>query len=185
MSSQGKAAPIYRVGRRGLFGAGLLLLARCGWQPVYATRSDGTAGPAEQGLAAISVGLMPERLGQLVRQALQTRLDRAGSGVAKLYDLTAQLGLSAETLNIEQATSIPSRLRLVGTANWSLVSRDVQRKTLASGTARVMDGFNLYDQQYFAADMQTEAVHRRIAGAIADQITLQLATWFNRHAAID
>ncbi len=166
-----------------MLGAGLLLLARCGWQPVYATRSDGMAGPAEQGLANTAVALMPARGGQLLRQALQTRLDRAGGGAAKLYDLTAQFSLAGEALNIDQNTSIPSRLRLVGTATWSLVSRDAQRKTLASGVARAMDGLNFYDQQFFAADMQSEAVQRRMAGAVADQITLQLAAWFNRHAA--
>ena len=169
--------------RRGVLGAGFLLLARCGWQPVYATRSDGMAGPAEQGLANTAVGLMPERSGQLLRQALQTRFDRAGSGAAKLYDLAAQFSVAGEAINIDQNTSIPSRLRLVGTATWSLVSRDAQRKTLASGVARAMDGLNFYDQQFFAADMQSEAVQRRMAGAVADQSTLQLAAWFNRHAA--
>jgi LPS-assembly lipoprotein len=128
---------------------------------------------------------MPERLGQLLRQALQTRFDRAGTGAAKRYDLTAQFGLSSEALNIEQNTSIPSRIRLVGTANWSLVTRDAQRKTLTSGTARAMDGFNLYDQQFFASDAQSEAVQRQLAAAVADQITLQLAAWFNRHAAAE
>lgn len=159
------------------------MLARCGWQPVYATRTDGVAGLAEQGLANTEVGLMPERSGQLLRQALQTRFDRAGSGAAKLYDLTAQFRIAGEAINIDLNTSIPSRLRLVGTANWSLVSRDAQRKTLASGVARAMDGLNFYDQQFFAADMQSEAVQRRLAGAVAEQITLQLAVWFNRHAA--
>ena len=169
--------------RRGLLAAGLLALARCGWQPVYATRSDGVAGPAEQGLASTSITLMPERSGQLLRQALQTRFDRAGSGAAKLYDLTAQFSVAGEAINIDQNTSIPSRLRFVGTASWSLVSRDAQRKTLTSGVARAMDGLNFYDQQFFAADMQSEAVQRRLAGAVADQITLQLAAWFNHHAA--
>ncbi len=142
-------------------------------------------GAAEQGLASTEVALIPERSGQLLRQSLQTRFDRAGTGAAKLYDLTANFGVSSEALNIELSTSIPSRIRLVGTSNWSLVTRDVQRKTLASGTARTMDGFNLYDQQFFATDMQSEAVQRRMAGAVADQITLQLAAWFNRHAAAE
>ncbi len=163
----------------------MLLLAGCGWQPVYGTRGDGMAGAAEQGLASTAVGLMPERSGQLLRQALQVRFDRAGTGAAKLYDLTAQFAVAGEALNIDQNTSIPSRVRLVATATWSLVTRDAQRKTLMAGTARAMDGLNLYDQQFFAADMQSEAVQRRLAVAVADQITLQLAAWFNRHAAAE
>ena len=169
--------------RRGLLGAGLLLLSRCGWQPLYAARGDGSAGPAEQGLAEVSVALIPERLGQLLRQELQIRLGRGGTGAAKRYDLAAQMGLAGELLNIQQTTSIPSRFRLIGTANWSLVSLDAKRRTLTGGTARVVDGFNLYDQQFFAADLQTDAVQRRMAAAAAEQITQQLAAWFIRNAA--
>ena len=34
-----------------------------------------------------------------------------------------------------------------------------------------MDGFNIIDEQYFAADLENEAVQRRLAEALADQIT--------------
>ena len=41
-----------------------------------------------------------------------------------------------------------------------------------------MDGINIFDTQYFAADLENEAVQRRLADALADQITLQLAAFF-------
>ena len=173
------------LNRRGLLVGSLLVLGGCGFRPVYAPRADGTAGAAEQGLAEISVGIIPERLGQILRQSLQTRFDRSGVGAAKRYDLVATIGLAGEALNIEQATSVPSRLRLVGISSWSLIAQDTRRRTLTNGTARVLDGFNLYDQQYFAMDSQNEAVQRRIAEALAEQITLQLAVWFNRKAATE
>ncbi len=186
MSSPGSRPDVILRTRRGILGAaGMALLAGCGWQPIYATRSDGTSGPAAQGLAEISVGLMPDRLGQVLRQALQTRFERAGSGVAKRYDLVASFGVAGEALYLDQTTSIPSRYRMTGLASWSLISMDARRRTLTSGSARVMDGFNIYDQQYFAMDMENEAVQQRLAGAVADQITLQLAAWFNRHPTAD
>ncbi len=165
--------------------AGAVLLGGCGFKPLYRARDDGTAGVAEQGLAEISVALIPERTGQLLRQELQTRFERGGSGVAKRYDLLVSFGIAADTLNIAQSTSIPSRLRLVGVATWSLVSQDTKRQTLASGTTRALDGLNIYDQQFFAIDMESEAVQRRLAGQVAEQMTLQLAAWFNRHAATE
>jgi hypothetical protein len=72
---------------------------------------------------------------------------------------------------------------LTGTATWTLHAHDDKRTLLTSGSARYIDGLNLFDAEYFAADLETEAVQQRIAGQIADQITIQLATWFRRRAA--
>jgi LPS-assembly lipoprotein len=52
---------------------------------------------------------------------------------------------------------------------------------LTSGTARAVDGYNVIDQQYFASDLESEAVQRRMVEAIAEQITLQVAMYFRQH----
>ena len=41
---------------------------------------------------------------------------------------------------------------------------------------------NIFDSQYFAADLETEAVPRRLADALADQIAIQLAAFFRKRA---
>ena len=46
----------------------------------------------------------------------------------------------------------------------------------------MLDGINILDNQYFAADLETETVFRRIAESCADQITLQVATFLKRRA---
>ena len=45
-------------------------LCGCGFRPMYASAGNGGMGPAEAGLAQISIGPLPERSGQLLRQAL-------------------------------------------------------------------------------------------------------------------
>ncbi len=45
-----------------------------------------------------------------------------------------------------------------------------------------MDGINIFNEQYFAADLETEAVQGRIAENIAQQIATQLAIWFRKQA---
>jgi LPS-assembly lipoprotein len=170
------------VARRGVLLAGIgVLLTGCGLHPLYQAKDGGGAGDAERGLAATSVAIIAERPGQLLREALQTRFDRAGGGVAKRYDLVVSLGIASEGLNYQQTTSSPTRLRLVATAAWSLVSLDAKRTTLATGMARTMDSFNLFNQQFFAADLESEGVQRRMMLAVADQMTLQLASWFSLH----
>jgi LPS-assembly lipoprotein len=171
-----------RISLRGIRFAVLLLLAGCGFHPMYAPAAGGGTGPAETGLAEITIGPLYERSGQVLRQALQERFERAGAGLPRRYDLTVAYAVSGEGLGIEEDSSI-TRLRLYSTASWTLAAQDPQHTTLASGTARTLDGFNVLDEQIFAADMETESVEARMAEAIADQITLQLAAWFNKHAS--
>jgi LPS-assembly lipoprotein len=158
------------------------LLAACGFQPVYAPAAAGGEAPAATGLAEINVGLIPERAGQELRLALQERFERAGSGVARRYDLTVSFGIGAEALGIQPDTS-NTYIRLIGTANYRLTGQDPSRTTLTSGVARSVEGYNVFDQQFFAADQENDAIIKRIAEAVADQIALQLAVYFKKRAA--
>jgi LPS-assembly lipoprotein len=159
-----------------LLGLGISL-SGCGFRPLYAPQPDLPDGAQNQ-LGKIRVALIPERSGQLVRQELQARLDH-GDALAKRYELSVSFSLAADIVGIQQDTSF-TRLRYVGTANWTLKSLDPSQAVVTSGLARALDGINVLDQQYFAADMEGEAAQRRIASAVADQITLQLASYFAR-----
>lgn len=158
------------------------ILTACGFRPVYGPMGSDKDAQAATALAEISVAIIPERTGQLLRLALQERFERAGLAAAHLYDLSVAFSIASEPLGIEQ-NSTATYARLVGTATYTLVSQDPGRATVTSGSARAVDGFNLYDQQYFAADQETDAVERRMAQAVADQIALQLASFFAKRSA--
>ena len=157
-------------------------LSGCGFQPVYMPTASGKAGVAQRELAAIQVDIIPDRPGQLLRQALQDRLEMGSSGVARRYELSVAFGISGEGIAIEQNTTV-TRLRMIGTATWTLVAQDPGRTRLTSGSAKSVDAINIFDAQYFAADLENETAQRRLAEALADQITLQLATFFRRQEA--
>jgi LPS-assembly lipoprotein len=157
-------------------------LSGCGFQPVYMPAASGAAGAAQRELAAIQVALIPDRPGQLLRQALQDRLEMGASGVARRYDLTVAYWIAGEGIAV-QSNNTTTRLRAIGNANWTLVAEDPGRTKLTSGFAKSVDAFNIIDEQYFAADLENEALQRRIAAAIADQITMQIAIYFRRRAA--
>jgi LPS-assembly lipoprotein len=159
-----------------------LTVSGCGFQPVYMPTASGRAGAAERDLAAIQVALIPERPGQLLRQALQSRLEGSGAGVQRRYDLTVAFGITGEGIAIQPDSTV-TRIREIGSANWTLVAQDPGRTKLASGTARSVDAINIMDTQYFAADLENETLQRRLAEALADQITLQLATFFRKRAS--
>lgn len=169
------------LARRGVLG-GLLALGGCGFRPLYAPDAGNTPGPASRGLASVYVPVMPERSGQLLRQALQQRLEGTGEGVAKQYELIANFGLTPEGVGILRDSSV-TRTRLTGTADWYLRDLTPERKVVAQGTSRVLDGFNIANQQFFAATLDAETATRRIASSLADQIVIQVAAYFQKQAA--
>jgi LPS-assembly lipoprotein len=157
-------------------------LPACGFQPVYMPTASGSAGVAARELAAIYVEIIPDRPGQLLRQALQRRFEGAGDSVARRYSLAAYFGIVGEGIAVQPDT-IATRIRLTGIASWNLLAQDPGRTRLTGGSARAIDGLNLFSAQYFAADLENEALTRRIAEAVADQIATQLAIYFRQQAA--
>jgi LPS-assembly lipoprotein len=157
----------------------LLALPGCGFHPLYASGGAGS-GPAQGGLGLISVAIIPERSGQLLRQALQARFDHGDAPPAKRFDLAVAFSFSPEGLAIQNDSTV-TRMRFIGQATWTLLTRDAARGTVTSGRARAVDGLNTFDQQYFAQDLESETVLRRVTEEVANQITVQIATYFDQH----
>ena len=165
------------LGRRAVLLGGGAALAGCGFRPLYAPAGSGLADPASADMAAIFVPPFAERSGQLLRQALQQRFEGAGTGTAKKYELTAFISISSDAIAIQRDSS-SSRVRLVGSAPWMLRELSLERPVLTQGSSRVLDGYNIINQQYFAADLENETATRRVASALADQIALQVGSFF-------
>jgi LPS-assembly lipoprotein len=169
--------------RRGFLAIGAgAVLSGCGFQPVYMPTASGKAGVAQRELAAIHVNLMADRPGQEMRQALQDRLQMGSDGVAQRYDLTVSYGVGGEGIAV-LANTDTTRIRFTGSASWTLTAQDPGRTKLSSGYAKAVDALNIFDGQYFASDLETEAVDKRLAETLADQITIQLAAYFRKRAA--
>ncbi len=168
--------------RRLLRLSALLPLAGCGFQPVYMPTASGKAGPASRELAAIAVSTIPERQGQLLRQALQDRFADDSGTTPLQYDLSVSFSVSNDQIAI-QSDDIATRARVIGSATFTLMSRTSPPKRVTGGSARSVDAYNYIDTQFFAADMENTAVTKRVAEAVADQIAIQLAAFFRKQAA--
>lgn len=170
-------------GRRRILGSliGAAAVSGCGFHPVYLPDAQAGGGAAQDDLAAIAVAIIPNRPGQLLRQALQARFERGGAAPARRYDLYVAYGISQQGVGIEPDSSV-TRTRIIGNASWNLLAQDTARSALTSGTARSVDGVDVVNEQFFASDINVEAAQKRVAETIADQITLQLAAYFQRKA---
>ena len=175
----GRGHPERAVTRRatlllGLGGA----LGGCGFQPVYGPKSAGGVAPSAD-LRTIDVRPIYERPGQILREALLGDLG-IEPGTPRHFDLAVNFWITGEALAILDFTQ-PTRMRMVANANWTLFDHDPKQTKLTEGSERLMDGFDIFDSQYFAVDLDNEAVQRRLATAMAERITLRLAMWFHQH----
>ena len=150
-------------------------VAGCGFHPVY-----GAGQPGRGALAAVYVNIIPNRSGQLLRQALQARLDGESGDVPKRYVLAVYYGESVQALGV-QADNSTTRNRDIGNATWILHAADNPAVKLAGGSVRSVDGYNIIDEQFFYQDLEEDATQRRLAQALADQIVLAMGVYFDKH----
>ena len=167
-------------GRSAPFALLLLTMSSCGFTPLY-------GGGADQGvvrpLGQVTVAIIADRSGQILRDELRERLERSsGEGEASRYDLNVALSLGESDIAVDQQ-SASTRGRENGVASWTLKAQDAAHTVLAAGSAHALDGFDIINQQFFAADMSREQAIRRVDQALADQITQQLAVYFKQHRA--
>jgi len=94
------------LGRRWLCLGAAAALGGCGFQPVYMPTASGKTGAAARGLQTVYVGTIPDRPGQVLRQALQDRLG-SDSGVPSQYDLQVGFSIPGEALRTCPTPSPP------------------------------------------------------------------------------
>ncbi len=154
---------------------GGLGLGACGFRPLNARGGrPGTDGAAASELAAVRVGVIPDRNGQLLRRDIQDGLASGGAGTAARYDLKVALQIGADPQGFRR-DGTPSRIRLNVVAPWSLYTMAVPPVLVAGGTERAFDAFNLPDNQFFAADASQDAAQRRLVRRIADDVVEKVA----------
>ena len=162
--------------------AGLLALgaAGCGFRPIHGGgAAAGADADVAADMAATRIALIPDRFGQYMRRALQQRLGQgSGEAVAARWELLVGPSVSGEATGI-QRDGAATRVRIIATANWTLL-RLTPRETVANGFERTLDAYNIQGVQYFAADASREAMERRLAEQLADEVVLRVAMQFRR-----
>ncbi|RVT96652.1 hypothetical protein EOD42_09540 [Rhodovarius crocodyli] len=165
--------------RRTLLLASPLLLAGCGFRPLYrpGNMPSGEALSAE--LAAVQVARIGERQGQLLRRALMARLEDTRPGTAPRYELRVGVRNDSDVQGYRTDGAI-TRIRVTVSADFVLMTLGTEQEEILRGTARKFDAFNLPDLQFFAADISREAMERRLMEDVAEDIARRLALEFRR-----
>ena len=165
--------------RRALLGwvpaAGLALaasgMAGCGYRPLYGRH--GTDSPAvHESLAEISVGIIPNREGQILRNELIARLTPAGRPSQPRYRLSVSLTEAREDLGLTAIDTI-TRTNLILRAEFVLIEVDSEALITRDRTSATA-GFEVLGDELVNLVSETDARNRALV-LLAEEIRTQLA----------
>lgn len=159
---------------------GFLLLAACGFQPVY---KDGPSVQHEayhsvrSALSSITVDIIPNREGQAVRNYLIDTLYTQGTPLNPQYRLKiSPIKEHIVEIGIDRDDEA-SRAQLRQETNMTLF--DASNKAILSRTIRATTGYNILAGQ-FTTFVTEEDARRQAQKILADNITTQLELYFNQ-----
>jgi len=155
--------------------ASLSTLAGCGFKPVYGVHSAGKSPSAVQQFAAIEIPVMPNRLGQEMRNMLIDSLHSHGADTDYRYRLDVGIAEAVVNLGLQQnSTSTRGQVRL--TVKYALIDNS-NGKVVLKETLRTSTGYNILINQFSSVLSQDDAETQGLQ-QIADDMTLHLAMYF-------
>lgn len=147
----------------------VFLLAGCGLRPIY---GGGATGVVAQGLSGIAIDPIPERVGQLVRNDLETQFRPGGTTTHRLI---VKLEESLEEFGIRGDESV-TRERIGLRATYQLIEVRTGRVVLQE-LARSDVGVDVVRSEYAVVAAEKTAVERN-AQQIARQIGARVALFW-------
>ncbi len=154
-------------------------LGGCGFRPLHAPGAMSNGHEISEDLASVRVAVIPDRNGQVLRRALQQRLEDSRPGTPARYELRPSIAVLADLQGYRE-DGVISRVRFVITADFFLVRMEPPQEVVLRGNARRFDAFNIPENQFFAADISRDAAERRLMDGLAEDIIRRLALEFRR-----
>ena len=159
------------------FAAILLVLASCGFRPLYAPEEVATADPR---LATVYVAQVPERLGQMLTIALRDGFNPGRARVDPRYSLHVTLVTQRRDTALRR-DGTGTRAEIDVYANFQMLELESQKPVL-SGRARSFGAIDLVEDEYanLVADMDTRQraiqelaleIQTRVAGYLENTTT--------------
>ena len=158
------------LGAAGLSGCG-------GWVPLYADR---VTEPADEGLRAIGVTPMPERIGQKLALALRESLNPTGIPTPQRYVLKTTLQTVRSDLGV-QSFGLGTRGKLDVYATYTL-SDSRSNTQLMAANSHVAESFDILANEYASIVAESDAGTRAVEELRRD-IIHQLTVFMQRRAA--
>jgi LPS-assembly lipoprotein len=150
----------------------LLALSACGYQPLYATRDDGSS--VVQELAEVNVQQQDTRVGQLVRNEIVKSIRPAGVNAADRYYLKFEAKGETQTL-INTSDTVHRRLAYNLSASFTLVDAQSQQ-TVFSGRAFSKVPYDRLNASFANVQARTNA-EEQAARQVGQEMRTRLAAF--------
>ena len=150
--------------------AGCVLLAGCGFHPMYGN----SLAPQ---LSSVYVEPIAERDGYELRNNLIDVLQSDGDAAGKAYRLKISLNETSQGIALQNDATITrydNRLE----AHYTL--SDARGNVLTTGTQSEMSAYNVVTSPYATLVAEQDA-SKRAAQEVAERIHLDLGVWFRQH----
>ncbi len=158
-------------------GVALLVVAGCGFRPLYGERPDGV----RERLAAVEISPIRDRIGYEVYNLLRDALTPRGAPAAPLYSLAVELKTDTTPLITERDSQI-RRFDLNVRARYSLFDI-ASGGEIHGGAYRATASYNVVESASFATRMAEEDAARKAAREVSRGIATALSLYFERHGA--
>lgn len=161
--------------RGGLLLAAALLLAGCGFHPLYA--HHGKSG-FDADLASIKVNTISDRQGQLLAIALRDGLNPTGVRVDTRYTLDVQLKSIRQDVAL-RSDGTASRSEIAMTATFVL--KDAKANTaVLQGTTHSVSSYDVLNDNY-ATVVASQSAEQQTVREVGDDILTRLELYVNKH----
>jgi len=156
----------------------LILLTACGFTPVYGTLGTGQDYGNEDLMALVRIDNIPDREGQMLRNALIDRINRNG------YPANPQFVLDVEALE-ENLTDLDVTKDSDSTRGQLRLSTTIQLRNIATKeivlkrNLHAITSYNILASEFTNRVAEQNARQNAITD-LANQITLQLNLYFKR-----
>ena len=157
----------------------LSLLAGCGFQPLYKKGDGETLGQ----LSKIKIANIPDRHGQLLRNDLLTRLTPYGGPDVPLYELKVRMDYDKKELSLLKDSST-NRSQIILKVSFDL-SHLRTGKFLYRGSETLTADFNTLMFSPYSNLVSEENAKNRLIDEVAQNIKVQLATFFTYDEKVD
>ncbi|MBL4614423.1 MAG: hypothetical protein JKY27_06070 [Magnetovibrio sp.] len=150
------------------------LQSGCGYRPLYAQNTN--VPHTAQQLNLIEIKPITDRVGQMMRTAVQRRIAPKAQKIAKQYDLQINLTESIATLAVEES-AFATRANLHLRAQFQLINK-TDRKQLLDGTVKTVSSYNILSSDFATISARKDA-RKRAVEDLAASLQTRLAIYFN------
>ena len=165
------------VGHNGAILLALLLVAGCGFSPLYGERGH---GPIADELGTVAVAPIDHELGVVMRNRVRDNLARHDASEIVRYILVIQLSSD----NIPSITERDSQIRRFDyalTATYQLKAKS-DGAVLHRDSFRIVSSYNIIDSANLASLIAEQSAGRQAAKEISREIVTGLSLYFDRLA---